>query len=544
MTAETQRFPKSAVIPIAALAVYAVFFVGLAKWLWAREHYQFFPIVLVAAGVLAWFRYAELILDHRPRVTYRVAMYTGVALVLLLAAAFLGSNLIGSVSGIIMIWALVWYFGGKAAAKAMRGPVFLLLLMMPLPMNLDLKLIIGLQKIASAVASRMLDLQYIRHSLSGVAITTAHKSFMVEEACSGIHSLFSCLCAVVFVSVLQRSGIVRILFNALQTVLWVIVANAIRVFLIVYSFSVWGVSLTSGWKHEALGVGTYVTALVLALSTDKLFHFLVPIRKQATEMAAVTESPAQRLNNLLDRVVLTNARSMVVVSAVLTLIFLPLSFVEYGRVFGRMVAAPTNVEPINLNLAGGVAGNLESDTALPKQFGNWALTKAEQIDRSPGDPLGMNSAVFMYTGGGLTAEFSVDGYYPAWHDLAYCYVSMGWNVQSQINEVDAATSNHQTQLSIYTNDGQHGLILFSCFDSNVVTVIPEEATIGQIPSLGVLMERLGAEDIREQPMVPPVFQLQLLCIDNRELMDHEKLALRELFEELSRATLKTMEVSK
>ena len=106
---------------------------------------------------------------------------------------------------------------------------------------------------------------------------------MVAEACSGIHSLFSCVCVMVFVSVALRYRLIRILTNILQTVLWVIAANALRVFLVVYSYSVWELEIDSGWRHDALGIFTYAVALLMSLSTDRLLSFLVPVSPTGEE---------------------------------------------------------------------------------------------------------------------------------------------------------------------------------------------------------------------------------------------------------------------
>lgn len=38
------------VIAVATFLFHMVFLVGLGRWLWSREHYQFFPLVLIASG--------------------------------------------------------------------------------------------------------------------------------------------------------------------------------------------------------------------------------------------------------------------------------------------------------------------------------------------------------------------------------------------------------------------------------------------------------------------------------------------------------------
>ena len=96
---------------------------------------------------------------------------------------------------------------------------------------------------------------------------------MVEEACSGIHSLFSCLCAVIFVCVIRKSGFLRIVINAVQTTGWVIAANAVRVFLVIYAFSEWDLPLDKGFD-----------GLVLAPNAETPPRFLIVLGEdKATE---------------------------------------------------------------------------------------------------------------------------------------------------------------------------------------------------------------------------------------------------------------------
>ena len=164
-------------------------------------------------------------------------------------------------------------------------------------------------------------------------------------------------------------------------------------------------------------------------------------------------------------------------------------------------------------------------------------------DKAPNaDAQGTNSTVFTFAGEGLTATFSVDGYYPEWHDLAYCYTALDWKLKSQQNYKDASTENHATQLSLYTDDGQYSVSYFSCFDSQMQSVKPGEATIGVIPTFSVLMERMPWStpvDLEKAKIVPPIFQLQLMCSSSHELLDYERENLQRLFSVLSQHALQS-----
>jgi exosortase len=560
--AQTITAKPQIIIPIATFLLHAVFLGGLGFWLWSREHYQFFPLVLIGSLALGWYRLNNQLSPvewgNSAKLSLRVLGLGVLASLCFAVAAIFGSNWFGAIAAICSGWALIWLYGGTTLANQLRGPVFLLLLGIPLPLNFDLKLIIRLQKIASLQASRLLDLYHVRHNISGVAISTGDRSFMVEEACSGIHSLFSCLCVIVFISVVQRYGLIRILINVAQSVVWVVAANVVRVFLVVYAHVVWAVALDSGWRHEVLGMLTYAMALLMSISTDRLMQFIVPhggstvakkdsnyeiSKNPLAQLLAFVEESRVRMNKFLDRPRLSEAVSLKLIAGVLVLLFLPLSAVSYGRVVSRWFAAPavaTNDAPESL---GDIGSLLTKVGAMPSGIDGWTLVRTERVDRSPDDPLGMSSLIHTYQGHGLEVSFSVDGYYSGWHDLAYCYTALDWKLKDQANSRDEFTKYFSTRLNLWADDGQYLLNYFSCFDSQLVPVRPGDQSIGTIRTFENLLERVGLKPApaeKDPPITLPVFQLHLMCVSPQELLDHEKDSLRVLFDRLSQHTLESL----
>ena len=69
----------------------------------------------------------------------------------------------------------------------------MLWLLVPLPFRWDVRLVFALQDWSSRAASLMLDFWGVDHLLAGHILELPHQQFLVEEACSGIQSLFSLL---------------------------------------------------------------------------------------------------------------------------------------------------------------------------------------------------------------------------------------------------------------------------------------------------------------------------------------------------------------
>src|SRR5205823_3954299 len=89
-------------------------------------------------------------------------------------------------------------FGGRALVLALL-PVWLFLwLAVPLPLGLDQNLITSLQPLTARGSSVLLDQLGVFHVRAGNVIEVPGKRLMVEDACSGIHSLFAVLACTSF----------------------------------------------------------------------------------------------------------------------------------------------------------------------------------------------------------------------------------------------------------------------------------------------------------------------------------------------------------
>ena len=59
-------------IMVSAILLHAVFLGEMGVWLWGREHYPYFPMVLLASASLAWFRLSGIAWDASRRVSLRI----------------------------------------------------------------------------------------------------------------------------------------------------------------------------------------------------------------------------------------------------------------------------------------------------------------------------------------------------------------------------------------------------------------------------------------------------------------------------------------
>src|SRR5262249_46740179 len=175
-----------------------------AQWLWGRPHYQFFPLILLGAGLLAYRALAEQG-PFSPGTQRWTLILFGLSWTTLALAVFLNSGWLGAVAALITWLAVAQACGGAAMARALLPAWVLLLLTVPPPLNLDLRLVQLLQTVVSRGSSRILDQLGVFHHLAGNVVEVGSRRFLVEEACSGIHSLNVVLaCTLFFVFWVRR----------------------------------------------------------------------------------------------------------------------------------------------------------------------------------------------------------------------------------------------------------------------------------------------------------------------------------------------------
>lgn len=263
--------------------------------LWTREHYQFFPMMLLAVAVLtydSWKTAASYGLSFQ---TLRLSTPLFVLSALTFSGAlWLHSPWLAFLTTIVILWAILRNlpFGCSSIA-----PLFVLL---PLPFTMDGELVHGLQRVSSRGASAMLDLASIQHLMSGNVLEVSDKSFFVEEACSGIGSVYLMLASAAVYASWRKLRLVVAIPLLLSAVFWAVAGNTFRIFSVAWSHENLQLDLSSGSLHDTLGTGTYVTSLLLLMMTEQALLFVFePI--EAPELSNASDTKAQTMAATIGR---------------------------------------------------------------------------------------------------------------------------------------------------------------------------------------------------------------------------------------------------
>ncbi len=249
------------------------------KTLWRLEYYQFFPFAFAA---FAWLFHQRAV-----RGSFRWDIVnTGLVLadIALLAAGNLLPGLAPSplaiyVGAVLLCFVVCRSFADNDFDCSLGYLILLLLITVRLPLGYDAEVIAWLQTATTRVGSRLLNFFGFLHLREGNIIEFPDKRFLVEEACSGVQSLFT----VLFLATLVICGYRRKWLHAslvlASAFAFAGLMNVLRICTISVAWSEYQFDLSTGWQHDAIGYAALAAAAFLVFSADAfmdLFFFAVP----------------------------------------------------------------------------------------------------------------------------------------------------------------------------------------------------------------------------------------------------------------------------
>ena len=493
--------------------------------MWSVGHYQFFPLLLIAASWMIVTRLDES-QPKRPKAQWNYWLLLA-DLVLLGSAALMFSPFLWILSLILLVVIYIYDRWGWQGVRYSSPAWLLLFFVVPLPSNLDLKLVNKLQFLSSQLASYILDAFGQVHFREGVVLITEKKQFFTEEACSGIRSLFSSVSAMAIFGVMMRYSWQRHLFNLIQTVLWVVIGNAIRISLVVYLADNVSESFASGTTHELLGLANFVFVFLFALSTDRgvnAWYASIPDVTQAALESDEAEEPVVE-GTVVARPV---AFEHTVNRPAIWQWSLVIGFILIGLFSLRLTYAKSVIDNFRFDETA-LAASYKTD--LPKRIGGWKLLKFEHQERDDARLLAPESYVWTFVkDDNRRAIVSLDSPYLDFHNLYDCYAGYGWNIDYENRYLDLdndlSKATNLTELKM-EKSGEHGVVMFTAFDRDGHLVRPTfdlnyDLTRGMeiIRHVRMVFGLLTQEnDPKFSKQTLPISQVQLLHISNREILD-------------------------
>lgn len=432
------------------------------------DAYSFFPLVLVGGAYLAYRRWPGRTELSEPHGGWLASLWV-VALGTCFIAVTLQSPWIAGVSALLCTWAGLYSYGGRGLTGRLWQPWAFLWIALPLPLRFDETLTTFLQFRATEWASGVLDWIGIHHLVSGVVIHLPSETYMIEEACSGIHSLVAVVACTLFYAIETHRGVFRTLSLVAVSIFWVIVANAARVTAVIVLDDKMGWPVTDGLGHTALGILVFIGSLVLIASTDRLVLFAFPSRSQKHGTSSAKPRTALKAN----------------VPAETSEAMPPNSIVQKPRIQPRFLASTTAMAAVVTVIAviqlGASLGYATAESGLSGHFsdhlrllampetlpGGWRLSNSRDDAKRDGQI----SRKWIYQKDGLSATVCLDGPFTYWHDMTRCMEGQGWYVANSVNSA-AVGADYFVEASLQAGLNRLAYAVFGCFDERFQAMLP------------------------------------------------------------------------
>lgn len=265
------RLPVHWLLAIALIAFAAPVMFEVGKQSWSTEQGAHGPIVL-ATGL--W------LLSRNWQAARAVARPGSPVIVAILLALILPVFVVSRVTDVIEIegasmfatlLVVAYALWGGAALRTQIFPLFYLMFVFPPPDTLFAMLTQPLKIAISEWAVDILRLAGYPVAGSGVTIQIGQYEMLVAAACAGLNSLISLTALGLFYIYLRHSADWRyMLFLELCIIPVAVVANLVRVLLLLLITYHWGEAAGQGFLHEVAGLSMFAIALMLIFLIDSV----------------------------------------------------------------------------------------------------------------------------------------------------------------------------------------------------------------------------------------------------------------------------------
>lgn len=405
--------------------------------LWQQAQYHYLPALLLAVVLLVWQRWDRV--WRLPQNGWSWALLA-MGLVFLILAFLAGSSWVGTLGLVFFLGA---WFASHCDVDYYRSLIGLwppCWLLLPLPLGLDASLTTWLQRWSSRLSSFSLDFLVVPHALFGNVLELPSGKLFVEEACSGVQSLYTVIFVAVLLVAYFRRTIWSLPLYILAAIFWAGIMNVVRIVSIAYAADRFGIDLAHGWQHALLGYFCLALAVLFLLSSDRLFRVLLFPIEPNVDRKAETNPLVYRWNKMVwDQ---SQKRSAA----------------EEDADIGGEAAKPTEIpvdEPspsvryacfaivgLALLIGGGQAWQLylRGDSSpvvaagepflqvppdIVDQLDGFTRAGHEVVEAEIDDVFGQHSDIWQGDYRGTAVTLALSQPYPVWHDLCVCYTGIG-----------------------------------------------------------------------------------------------------------------------
>ncbi|MEZ6138408.1 MAG: exosortase U, partial [Pirellulaceae bacterium] len=309
----------------------------------------------------------------------------------------------------------------------------------------DVILTSSMQRLSTKLVSQLYDLMELVHVNHGTVISIPGLEMGVEEACSGIQSLFLYIAVGALCGVFFRRSWSHTCLLMMAGLGWALVTNTARIFTIGVGHAALAIDLTHGVLHELLGYAVMLFGIGLMASFDQLLLSCLPkwIHTPASTIPSVA----------VPKLAVRQFRGIGVGLAGMIVFLFVCQLLDIG-------ALTANRKSIDF-FAGDSIIDVGSNW-LPDQIDGWEIREYRRDERSNVSDLGQRSDVWVYAKADREVTVSFDQVFPGWHELTRCYEGRGWRCQQR--GIVAVDGQGTVGVSAKLNQGGDAIMLFAMLD--------------------------------------------------------------------------------
>ena len=490
-------------------------------YLASRKHLQFFPLAWLLFFAVVYLRGvpAGAVTKWRQRLG-RFAFFGALSIATLAVLRF--SPWLGQVAALVLLFAWMQVRLGDTRWTEIVSWCGLLLITIPLPMNGDTLLIQNLQALSTRSASHLLDLFGTPHLARGNVLEVRTGELFVDEACSGVDSLYSLAAIALILIVWQQKSFLTAVVTLALVPLWSWLGNLIRIFVIATMLDRFGIDWTHGWPHTVLGMTLFTASfacMMLAQSAISLVLTPFPVDTVTTNFVhriynncvcwpRNTATSRKDMRLTVPKAAIVNPRRWhSAVAALFCTVFLVLGGVTALPIMGigpwksRLQLLPSWTSQQVSDLF------IESD--LPKDLSGFQLSQFGVTHRETGSVFGEHSATWTFQNAGQPIQVSLDFPFAGLHELEGCYVGGGKRVDSPVKVTEETFEAFKAQVyevKLIDELNQTSFLWYLSCDAD-----------------GVPLTKLRVAMWGGALATPPVaFQVQVFANDSGELTDTQR----------------------
>lgn len=264
------------------IGLFALIYYPTFQWFWLRwfrdeSYYSHGVLIPVLSAFLIWrernrFRHLTIQTDKRGLLLLLIGLFVQ------LFAAWARIHFISGLSLVLVLAGLSWYLLGKQMTRVIWFPLFFLVFMVPMPLDLINKLTLELKLVAASLGSTLTNLLGTPNIREGSIVYLPNTTVTVDAPCSGLKSLITFLAMGSLYAYIVHHAPFRRWFLVLLCVPIAIVANLVRVVLILMISNHYGTAIiTNDLLHKGFGLLVFVIGLICFFLVAKLLRLKLPI---------------------------------------------------------------------------------------------------------------------------------------------------------------------------------------------------------------------------------------------------------------------------